>query len=171
MVDGNGGWNLGVANRRLKWAAASERFATTFCSDTALPGFTPANTREYTVAGQDIRCPVYAERGESSAAKRYHAEIFLVHIASPQTAASASCTQSYLPPLLLIFVQFPSLVSPNADVNGSCLANVNYTATQAEASRRSARICTANELIFACGKGSGCNHDSEFIWSSQLDPT
>ena len=27
-----------------------------------------------------------------------------------------------------------------------------------------------NACFTRCGKGSGCNHDSEYIWSSQLDP-
>lgn len=67
IVDGNGGWNAGVARRTMRWAAGSEQFAATFCCDQSsdcASTFNAPNT-EYTVDGQSVYCPVYAERGES----------------------------------------------------------------------------------------------------------
>ena len=35
-----------------------------------------------------------------------------------------------------------------------------------------ARLCTANELLAGCSRGTGCGHDLDLIWSSDAsDPT
>jgi hypothetical protein len=57
-----------------------------------------------------------------------------------------------------------------ADVGGVCFEQSSYSDSVTQANSRGARMCTANELIFACGRGSGCNFDAEMIWSSTLDP-
>jgi hypothetical protein len=161
----------------MKWAAATDTVATTFCSDTSASGFNAPNT-EYTVDGQDIYCPVYAERGESCSATLCPVACFntesstmnesLVHGMRQSRMLARAFQKLTSATSLVLFLIF---LSHSTDVAGACLSNANYSTTLAEAAARSARMCTANELIMACGKGSGCQHDTQFIWSSQLDPT
>lgn len=117
IVYGTGGWGANPATaNRMRWAAVNERHDVTFCGSATGPtNFNPPVT-EYTVSGQAIRCPVYAER----------------------------------------------------DVAGSCIFDQTLAQATTAAAARTSHVCTANELIFACGRGSGCQHDTDMIWSSTV---
>jgi len=51
-----------------------------------------------------------------------------------------------------------------------CLNAVPFTIAQRACAVAGARMCTAAELTGQCGRGTGCQHDTRFIWSSTYDP-
>jgi hypothetical protein len=59
-------------------------------------------------------------------------------------------------------------VRAERDIGGACIHSNNISQATAEATSRGVRVCTAQELIFACGKGSGCSHDTDQILSSTV---
>lgn len=48
--------------------------------------------------------------------------------------------------------------------------NGTFAAVDTTAAARGGRLCTATELVMACGRESGCLHDLNMIWSSTIDP-
>jgi hypothetical protein len=53
----------------------------------------------------------------------------------------------------------------------SCLNSVPWMVARAACLAVGARLCTDIELIYACGTGTGCQHDSRWIWSGTYDPS
>ena len=53
-----------------------------------------------------------------------------------------------------------------SEINGVCENGVTYQQALSMCASMGARVCTSEELLADCTRGSGCGHDSDFIWSS-----
>jgi len=47
-----------------------------------------------------------------------------------------------------------------------CFHKENFVGAKSVCAANGARLCTTEELISDCTKGTGCNHDSDMLWSS-----
>ena len=47
-----------------------------------------------------------------------------------------------------------------------CVHSATYDQAQQICSNAGGRLCTKDELLADCTRGSGCSHDSDYIWSS-----
>ena len=52
------------------------------------------------------------------------------------------------------------------DSNEVCQDALNYGEALAMCANLGGRLCTAEELLADCTRGSGCSHDNDLIWSS-----
>ena len=52
------------------------------------------------------------------------------------------------------------------DINGVCQHALHYGEALAMCAELGGRLCTAEELLAECTRGSGCSHDRDMIWSS-----
>ena len=55
--------------------------------------------------------------------------------------------------------------------NVGCVHSATYYEAQQICSIAGGRLCTVAELLADCTRGSGCSHDSDYIWSSDSAST
>lgn len=63
----------------------------------------------------------------------------------------------------------PVAAERDQDGDGTCV-NSTFGQVMANAANRTARLCTATELVLTCGMFSGCNSSTKMGWSSTVDP-
>ena len=56
----------------------------------------------------------------------------------------------------------------NSEIGGTCYGSKNYDEATLICKAHGARLCTKDELLNDCTRGTGCNFDHFYIWSSSV---
>ncbi len=57
-------------------------------------------------------------------------------------------------------------VCAESDDGFDCQTGLDFSAAKSACEAFGARLCTADELLASEGQGTGCGHDSRYVWSS-----